>query len=83
MTVPAFCREVKLAKFGVLLILAEIEVHALRDQPVDDLPAASHGELHCWFVTEARTGTQGIAHVGLHRIAVVKHCRHPTLSPKR
>ena len=40
MTVPAFHREVEFTKFRVLLILPEIEVHALRDQPVDDLPAA-------------------------------------------
>ena len=83
MTVPAFHREVEFTKFRVLLILPEIEVHALRDQPVDDLPAAPDGELHCRFVTKACAGTQGIVYVGLYRIAVVEHRRHPALGPKR
>ena len=83
MTVPAFHREVKLTELRVLLVLPEVEVHALRDQPVDDLPAAPHGELHGRFVTKACAGTQGVVNVGLHRIAVVKHGSHPALGPKR
>ena len=83
MTVPAFHCEMELAKLSVLLVLPEVKVHALRDEPVDDLPAASHGELHCRFVTQPCTGTQSVVDVCLNRIAIVEYCRHPALGPKR
>ena len=46
--------EVKLPKFVVLLIFSQIEIHALRDQPVNNLSTAADGESDGRLVTGLR-----------------------------
>ena len=58
--------EVKLPKFVVLLIFSQIEIHTLRDQPVNNLSTPADRESDGRFVTQACASAQRVVDVRLH-----------------
>ena len=82
MTVAAFHREMKLSKFRVRLVFAQVKVHALGNQPVDGLLGAFDREADCGLVTEACTRGQRVRHMRLYRVSVMENRCHAALRPK-
>jgi hypothetical protein len=58
--------EVKLPEFGVLLIFSQIKIHALRNEPVNNLATAAYGEPDGRFMAKACACAQRVVHMRLN-----------------
>ena len=70
-TMPALHGEVKLSELVICLVFTQVKMHALRNQPVDDLATSANGEFDGGCMAEAGSCIECVLDMCLDGIPVM------------